>query len=64
MRVTKWRGWRSDIPFEAECTACANAQFKVDESGHTDPRLYTPDRKYYHPLLQDQFDRHFRLVHG
>ena len=59
MWVTKWLG---SVPLEAECTSCANAQFKV---AHGDPRqpFHQPDRDRYRQLLQHQFDEHLKLVH-
>jgi hypothetical protein len=55
LRVTKWLG---DIPVEAICSACSDASFKAQGSGHR------PNREEYQKSLQAQFDAHFRAVHS
>ncbi len=59
LRITKWLG--RNIPLEAECTSCADVQFKV---GH-DPRqnFHQPDGDYYRKMLRTMFDEHSKLVH-
>jgi len=59
LRITKWLG--RNIPLEAECTSCADVQFKV---GY-DPRqkFHQPDGDHYRNMLQRMFGEHFKLVH-
>jgi hypothetical protein len=68
LRITKWLqrvprpGPR--IPLEAECTACADAQFKIKH----DKRLpfgavHQPRSDWYAEMLQRAFDEHVKLVH-
>jgi hypothetical protein len=52
------------IPLEAECTACADAQFKIKH----DKRLpfgavHQPRSGWYAEILQRAFDEHLKLVH-
>jgi hypothetical protein len=53
------------IPFEAECTACADVQFKINydkrkDRGYQYP--HDPDRNLI--ILQKQFEDHLSLVHA
>ena len=54
LRVTRWLG---DIPVEAECTACAEAKFRVNSASHR------PSREEYQKALQREFDHHVKTVH-
>jgi hypothetical protein len=74
LRITKWlRRVRTPgprIPFEAECTACADAQFKIrydkrSEWGDfgTFPPFGPPELERYTNVLQRQFEEHLKLVH-
>jgi len=56
LRVTKWL---SDIPVEAECTACpAAGKFRPTPAGHR------PSRDEYTKQLQRAFNNHFKSVHA
>ena len=59
LRVTKWLG---SVPVEAECTACGDAIFKVEEWDSGEP-LQKPDRQHYHDILQYGFDKHCAAAH-
>jgi hypothetical protein len=55
LHITKWLG---DIPVEAECTVCAEAEkFHVISTSHR------PNREEYSRQLQRAFDHHFKSVH-
>lgn len=60
LRVTKWVG---SVPVEAECTACRDAIFKVEEWDSGEP-LQEPDRQHYQDILQFGFDQHCATSHG
>jgi len=56
------------IPFEAECTACADAQFKIKcdkraEHGCHDNRYPPPDYERFMNALKAQFEKHLELKH-
>src|SRR5215470_9213640 len=55
VRVTKWL---SDIPIEAQCTACPTVSFRAKVTNHR------PNREEYKQSLQAQFDEHCRFVHA
>jgi hypothetical protein len=55
VRVTKWL---SDIPVEAQCTACPTVSFRAKGTSHR------PNREEYTRSLQTQFDEHCRMVHS
>jgi hypothetical protein len=55
LRVTKWL---KDIPVEGTCIACADSQFRANSVSHR------PTREEYQRLLQLEFDRHVKAVHG
>ncbi len=70
LRITKWlrrigtAGPR--IPLEAECTACADAQFKIkhdksNEYGFFYRSDYNRDRNL--SFLQREFELHLKLIH-
>lgn len=59
LRVTKWAG---SVPVEAECTACGDAIFKVEEWDSGEP-LQEPDRQHYQDILQYGFDQHCAAAH-
>jgi hypothetical protein len=62
LRITRWlRSSRQPIPFEAECSSCPNAQFKIPY----DKRSYrTPDRDGHFDILQRKFEEHLRSEHA
>ena len=67
LRITRWlrRYERQPIPFEAECTACADAQFKIEYDKrqiYRDPSEM-PQSTDYMKKLQMLFEEHLRLVH-
>ena len=49
------------IPFEAECTACADAQFKIKYDKRV--QFHAPDHDRYLSMLQRGFEEHLKLVH-
>jgi hypothetical protein len=55
------KGSAPEIPLEAECTACADAQFKVgyDIRG----MFHVPTRSGYLSHLEHLFDLHMMQVH-
>jgi len=55
IRVTKWL---SDIPVEAQCTACPTVTFRAKGTGHR------PNCEEYARSLQTQFDEHCKMVHS
>ena len=68
LRITKWvrriqtAGPR--IPLEAECTACADAQFKLKHDKRKEYGYFLqPDYERHISVLQRQFDEHLKLVH-
>jgi hypothetical protein len=70
LRITKWL--RTDklagleIPLEAECTACADAQFQVpfDIGQQLRKPFIQPNRERFNETLRQAFDEHVRLVHA
>ena len=68
LRITRWlrRHDREPIPFEAECTACADVQFKIKHDKRWTYRGFSElpeSRDGYLEKLQAMFDEHLRLVH-
>jgi len=74
LRITQWlarvQTTGPRIPLEAECTACADAQFKIkydkrSESGcHGGiPPYGPPDGDRYARVLQREFEEHLKQVH-
>ncbi len=72
LRILRWlRPIQSPgprIPFEAECSACADTQFKIkhDKRQEYGPGTFlrpgsAPDQ--YWDTLQRQFDEHVKLMH-
>ena len=55
IRVTKWL---SDIPVEAQCSACPSSSFRAQSSSHR------PNREEYSKSLQAQFDAHLKAAHS
>jgi hypothetical protein len=63
LRITRWLqtpASRFDIPLEAECTACSDARFKIDDVRRKE---LEPTHAGYLKFLEVQFDQHLRLVH-
>lgn len=60
LRITRWLG---NVPVEAECSACANATFRISEWNSGEP-FHQPDRQHYQDILQLRFDLHLVNVHG
>jgi hypothetical protein len=68
LRITRWlrkvetSGPR--IPLEAECTTCADAQFKIkhDKRSEYCCFLHQPDYDSYERTLQREFEEHLKLV--
>jgi hypothetical protein len=55
LRITKWlRSRRRPIPFEAECSACPDAQFKIKY----DKRSEGPNHGFYAPYGPPDRDRY------
>jgi hypothetical protein len=72
LRITRWlRSRRQPIPFEAECTACPDAQFKIEYDKRSEkgvnfgfyPPYGPPDHDRYLNVLQREFEEHLKLVH-
>lgn len=67
LRITRWlrRYDRQPIPFEGECTACANAQFKIKHDKRSTYWAYgeLPESNDYAKKLQDMFEEHLRVAH-
>lgn len=67
LRITRWlrKHGAKPIPFEAECTACADAQFKIkhDKRMEHNPR-FEADADKYLGALQEMFEEHLHLVHS
>ncbi len=55
IRVTKWL---SDIPVEAQCSACPATSFRAQGTSHR------PSREEYQKSLQAQFAAHCRTAHN
>jgi hypothetical protein len=73
LRITRWlRSRRQPIPFEAECSACADAQFKIkydkrSEGGRCHgliPPYGPPDRDRYLKILEQEFEEHLKVAHA
>ncbi len=70
LRITKWLRTAtlggSDVPLEAECTACANVQFQAPFNlrEHREQPFHKPDRQRFHEALQRAFEQHVKLVHS
>lgn len=73
LRITRWlRGRGQPIPFEGECSACADAQFKIEYDKRSEgglahgsvPPYGLPDRDRYLNTLQRQFEEHVKAVHA
>ena len=73
LRITRLlRSRRQPIPFEAECSACADAQFKINYDKRSEggrchgliPPYGPPDRDRYLNILQREFEEHLKLVHA
>jgi hypothetical protein len=72
LRITKWlRSPRRPIPFEAECSACPDAQFKIKYDKRSEgpchgfyPPYGPPDRDRYMEVLKTKFDEHVKLAHS
>ena len=72
LRITRWLrrigSPEPRIPFEAECSACADAQFKIKHDKRWEerrPKTHLPwgDPNRYVNLLQLEFEEHMKLVH-
>lgn len=67
LRITRWlrKHGAQPIPFEAECTACADAQFKIkhDKRMEYNPRFEADADKYLSDL-QKMFEEHLHLLHS
>ncbi len=71
LRITRWlRSRRQPIPLEAECTACAEAQFKIKYDKRSGPFFFDrrtplgpPDHDRCRSALQSEFEEHVNLVH-
>jgi hypothetical protein len=71
LRITRWlRSRRQPIPFEAECTACSDAQFKIKWDKRSEsrsfgrfPPFHAPDGDHFKATLERQFEEHMKLVH-
>ena len=74
LRITKWLrrvqtpGPR--IPFEGECTACADAHFKIKYDKRSEvgahgglPPYGPPRRELYAEFLERQFAEHLKIAH-
>jgi len=64
LRIAKWVRWIHTagprIPLEAECTACADAQFdKRKEYGY----YRKPDYERNLSFIHGEFEKHLNLVH-
>lgn len=62
-RVTREITYRGKkIPIQAECSACADAEFKLN----IDKRktYHEPDRESYLLALKRKFDAHLKVVHA
>ena len=73
LRITLWlRSRRQPIPLEAECSACAHAQFKIKYDKRSQqgvnhgfyPPYAPPDRDRYMNILQCEFEEHLRVAHA
>ena len=75
LRITRWlRSRKESIPFEAECTACSNAQFKIRYDKRSElswsvvlsvyPPYAPPDGDRYMSVLQRDFEQHLKSVHA
>jgi hypothetical protein len=51
------------IPFEAECTACADAQFKIKYDKRSDGRYAMKPGEDSGEILRRKFEEHLKLVH-
>jgi len=52
------------IPLEAECTACADAQFNLKHEKHKEYGYYLkPDYERNLSFIQGEFEKHLNLVH-
>jgi hypothetical protein len=64
-RITRWlrtsKTPGGEIPLEAECTACKDAQFIIKHDVRE--RYHAPDRESNLARLQSQFDAHVNAVH-
>jgi hypothetical protein len=67
LRITRWlRSSQPAIPFEAECSACPNVQFKIahDKRSERAQPIESPhNRDRNADILQKQFEEHVRLNH-
>ena len=70
LRITKWLRTAdlsgTEIPLEAECSACADARFEAPFSlrHHLVQPFHQPDRDRFQQSLQAAFDRHVSDVHS
>ena len=74
LRITKWlrriQSAGQQIPLEAECTACADAQFKIKHDKRREWMnifggigMHNPDRDNCMRILEKLFAEHLKLVH-
>jgi len=70
LRITKWLKAASipgsDIPLEAECTACPDAHFETPFSlrNHLAKPFHQPDRERFHEHLRRAFELHLKETHS
>ena len=74
LRITKWlrriQSAGQQIPLEAECAACADAQFKIKHDKRREWTnifggigMHNPDRNNCMHILEELFAEHLKLVH-
>lgn len=73
LRITRWLRRIGTpgpgIPFEAECTACADAKFQIkhdkrNEYGYGRLLPDPPDSDSYTRRLHEWFEEHLKMVHS